>query len=171
MMVNHLLFLNNISVSNSLTSQLCRNACQTRGSVFWGWNLIKESVGIKWHPAFLWCLSELTHCKQHLGRGRVSYLFYWFSICESLHIYTVCTQLIAQAGNQIANHIPCYCDYPTCCRRKQSMYHSMGRARLKKCRQSPRSAPSEAEEMCRTISFDFPTVQLTGMPAWFSTVP
>lgn len=45
-----------------------------------------------------------------LGRGRVSYLFYWFSICEALHIYTVCdcTRLIAQAGNQIANHFTCY---------------------------------------------------------------
>lgn len=33
--------------------------------------------------------------------------------------------------------------------------------------QSLLSAPNEAEEMCRTISFDFPTVQLTSMAAWF----
>lgn len=135
MMVN-LLFLNNISVNNSLASQLCRNACQMRGSVSWGWNLIKESVGLKWHRAFPWCLREPTHRKQYLGTGRVSYLFYWFSICEALHIYTVCdcTQLITQDGNQIANPITCYCDYITLCCRRQSMCHSMGRALLKKCR-------------------------------------
>lgn len=171
MVVNYLLFLNNILVSNSLTSQLCRNACQRGGSVFWGWNLIKESVWIKWHPAFSWCLKGLTHCKQNLGRGRVSYLFYWFSICEALYIYTVCDcTLIAQAGNQIANHITGYCDYPTHCHRKQAMCHSMCRTLLKICRQSPLCASNEAEEMCWTISFDFP-VQVPGMPDWFSTVP
>lgn len=29
--------------------------------------------------------------------------------------------------------------------------------------QPPHGAPSEAEEMCRTMSLDFPTVQLAGM--------
>lgn len=60
---------------------------------------------------------------------------------------------------------------PTHCCREQSLCHSMGRAPPKKCRQSPCYAPNEAEEMCRTIPFDFPTVQLAGTPAWFTTIP
>lgn len=139
--------------------------------MFGRWNLIKDSVGIKWHQAFSWCWRELTRWKQHLGRGRVSYLFYWFSICEALHIYTVgnCTQLIAQAGIQIASHFSCYCDNPTCCLRNQSMCCNKARAVRKKYRQSPLCASTEAKKMCRTISFDFPAVQLAAMPD--STVP
>lgn len=58
--------------------------------------------------------------------------------------------------------------HPTHCGREQ---RSMGRAPLKKRRRSPWCAPNEAEEMCRIISFDFPTVHLAGLPAWFATIP
>lgn len=66
----------------------------------------------------------------------------------SSHTVCDCTQLITLAGDCQSHPL---LSYPTRRCRQQSVCRSRGRALLKKCRQSPRYAPNEAEETCRTI--------------------
>lgn len=115
------------------------------------------------------CWRGLTLCK-HLVRGRLLYLFYWFSICEALHIYSSLGRHMAKLMRGIRMPITSFVITSYALLQGTVSVPQHGQGTSKKSRPSPRCAPSEAE-IRPTISFDFPAVRLTGVPARFTTVP
>lgn len=125
---------------------------------------------MKRHLAFLWCLKELMHCKQHLGSGRVSFLLLILNLRGFTYLYILQQHAANHSGwesNCQSYHL-CIVTIPrVVAGNSQCAAAGAGQTNSSLCSQWSRG-------MCRTISLDFffpPTVQLAGMSDWFSTLP
>lgn len=137
--------------------------CCTRGTVFLGLKSYQR-IGENQMTSSLFLTFEKSW--RSANNNKAVEEFYICSIdSQFVRLYIFirrcdCGQLIARAGNQIANHVS-YRGWRT--------HSAGGRCAVKEMQTV--SSPDEAEAMCWTISFDFPTVRLAGAPGWFSTLP
>lgn len=97
---------------------------------------------------------EVWHCK-HLARGRVLCLFYWFSICEALHIYSSLGLHMAELRQRIRMPITSFVITSYALLQGTVTVPQHGQGNSKKSGRSPRCAPSECSQRYRLISLQF----------------
>lgn len=106
---------------------------------------------MKRHLAFLWCLKELMHCKQHLGSGRVSFLLLILNLRGFTYLYILQQHAANHSGwesNCQSYHL-CIVTIPrVVAGNSQCAAAGAGQTNSSLCSQWSRG-------MCRTISFDF----------------